>query len=312
MDTRITFMGTPDFAVPSLLKLAEEYSLTGVITQPDRPAGRGRKLVPSPVKETAQELGLEIYQPQDINSPSSFSKLREWAPDVICVAAFGQILSSQVLDLPGSGCLNVHASLLPRWRGASPINAAILAGDEHSGVTIMKMGPGLDDGPIIAQEQVKIGPRETAGSLFDTLAQLGGELLVRTIPPYLRGEITPQPQDSSLATYAGMLTKRSGKMDFQQSAQELARKVRAFSPWPGTYTRWQGSRLLIHQARAENVTSPGAGVFSRYEGMPAVGTGNGLLVLEELQLAGKNRLSGQDFINGTPSWGQPGMDRAEG
>lgn len=305
MTTRIVFMGTPDFAVPSLKKLAAEFSLVGVVTQPDRPAGRGRNLVPPPVKETAQDLGLDIYQPQDINSPSALAQLKDWEPDLICVAAFGQILSSQVLDLPPAGCLNVHASLLPRWRGAAPINAAILAGDEWSGVTIMKMGPGLDDGPILAQEQVPIGPEETAGSLFTTLAQLGGDLLVTTIPPYLRGEITPQPQDSSQVTYASMLTKQAGEMDFQGSAQELARKVRAFYPWPGTYTFWQGSRLLIHEARAVNVTSPGVGVFSRYEGLPAVGTGQGILVLEELQLAGKSRLSGQEFLNGTPSWDTP-------
>ncbi|MFL7813779.1 MAG: methionyl-tRNA formyltransferase [Anaerolineales bacterium] len=311
MATRIVFMGTPDFAVPSLEKLAAEFHLVGVITQPDRPAGRGRQLVPTPVKEAAQGLGLDIYQPQDVNSPSALSQLQDWDPDLICVAAFGQILGGQILDLPEAGCLNVHASLLPRWRGAAPINAAILAGDEWSGATIMKMGPGLDDGPVITQKKVAIGPQETAGSLFNTLAQLGGDLLVRTIPPYLRGEITPQPQDSSQATYASMLTKKAGELDFRASAQELARKVRAFNPWPGTYTYWQGSRLLIHFARAVIVTSPGAGVFSRYEGLPAVGTGEGILVLEELQLAGKSRLTGQDFLNGTPSWGEPGVDKVE-
>ena len=305
MTTRILFMGTPDFAVPSLRKLVKEFSIVGVITQPDRPAGRGRKSVPSPIKETAIDFGLDIFQPENINSSSAFAKLKEWHPDLICVAAFGQILSRQVLELPGAGCLNVHASLLPRWRGASPINAAILAGDQWSGVTIMKMGPGLDDGPILAQEKVRISPQETAGSLFDSLAQLGGDLLVRTIPPYLEGKITPQDQDNSQATYARMLNKEAGEMDFEQPAERLARKVRAFSPWPGTYTNWQESRLLIHKARAENVTSPGAGVFSKYEGLPAIGTGSGILVLEELQLAGKNRLSGLEFINGTPSWGLP-------
>ncbi len=157
MTTRIVFMGTPDFAVPSLSKLVRKFSVVGVITQPDRPAGRGRKSVPSPIKETAQVFELDILQPENINSPSALAKLEGWRPDLICVAAFGQILSKQVLELPGAGCLNVHASLLPRWRGASPINAAILAGDQWSGVTIMKMGPGLDDGPIIAQEKVQIG-----------------------------------------------------------------------------------------------------------------------------------------------------------
>jgi methionyl-tRNA formyltransferase len=311
MRTRIVFMGTPDFAVPSLAGLAGEYSLVGVITQPDRPSGRGRKLIPSPVKETAQKLGLDIYQPPDVNSAAALERLQQWAPDLVCVAAFGQILNRQVLDLPPGGCLNVHASLLPRWRGASPINAAILAGDKFSGVTIMKMGPGLDDGPIIAQETLQIKPHETAGSLSNSLAGLGAELLVRTIPPYLRGEIAPRPQDSGLATYASMLNKKAGELDFQQAAEELARKVRAYHPWPGTYTSWLGSRLLIHKARSENVTSPGVGVFSRYEGFPAVGTGRGILVLVELQLAGKSRVSGQDFLNGNPAWGKPGAAQTE-
>lgn len=304
-------MGTPDFAVPALQKLAEQFSVIGVITQPDRPAGRGKKLVSSPVKEAAEILDLEIFQPEDINSEKALTQLQEWDPDLICVAAFGQILSTEVLDLPPAGCLNVHASLLPRWRGASPINAAILTGDQWSGVTIMKMGPGLDDGPIISQEKVSIGPQETAGSLFIKLAELGGELLVRTIPPYLEGEITPQPQDDSQATYASMLAKKAGEMDFQLSAQELDRKVRAFSPWPGTYTYWQGTRLLIHKARVKNVTSPGVGVFCKYEGSPAIGTGDGVLILNELQVAGKSRMSGKEFLNGTPTWGITGAMSSE-
>lgn len=295
-------MGTPDFAIPALQKLAEQFSVIGVVTQPDRPAGRGRKLVPSPVKESAEQLSLEIFQPEDVNVEESLARLREWDPDLICVAAFGQILPKEVLDLPRAGCLNVHASLLPRWRGASPINAAILAGDQWSGVTIMKMGPGLDDGPIISQEKMKIGHQETAGSLFTRLAELGGELLVRTIPPYLEGKITPQSQDDSQATYANLLDKKAGEMDFKLSAQELARKVRAFSPWPGTYTYWQGTRLLIHKARAKNVTSPGVGVFCKVEGSPAIGTGDGVLILSELQVGGKSRMSGKDFLNGTPTW----------
>jgi len=311
MGIRIVFMGTPDFAVPALQKLDEQFLVIGVVTQPDRPAGRGRKLVPSPVKESADKLDLEIFQPEDINSKEALAKLREWDPDLICVAAFGQILSKDLLDLPPAGCLNVHASLLPRWRGASPINAAILTGDQWSGVTIMKMSPGLDDGPIITQEKVKIGPQETAGSLFTKLAELGGELLVRTIRPYLEGEITPQPQDDSLATYASLLDKKTGEMDFQLSAQELALKVRAFSPWPGTYTYWQGTRLLIHKARAKNVTSPGVGVFCKYEGSPAIGTADGVLILSELQVAGKSRMSGKDFLNGTPTWGKSGAKSSE-
>lgn len=299
-------MGTPEFAVPSLRALAGSHTIAGVITQPDRPSGRGRSLVPPPVRTAAEELGLEVRQPADVNSAASLDVLLDWKPDLICVAAFGQILSRQVLELPQAGCLNVHASLLPRWRGASPINAAILAGDSHTGVSIMKMGPGLDDGPIAAQEKVEIAPGDTAGTLSQRLAELGGDLLLRTIPPYLRGVLTLQLQAEVRATYARQLTKKDGELDFGQNAGQLARQVRAYSPWPGSYTNWQGTRLLVHQARAVGVTSPGVGVFTTYEDCPAVGTAAGVLVLEELQLAGKSRLSGKQFLNGTPSWGKTG------
>jgi len=304
MDLRIALMGTPDFAVPSLNRLAENFTVAGVVSQPDRPSGRGRKLLPTPIKETAQALGLEVFQPQDVNAPSSLQVIQDWHVDLVIVVAFGQILKPTLLDLPVGGCLNVHASLLPRWRGASPINAAILAGDSHSGVTIMKMGPGLDDGPILAQESVPIGPRETAGHLSDRLAVLGADLLLQTIPPYMQGELELQPQDPNLATYAGTLKKKSGKLAFNQSAVELARKVRAYSPWPGTYTTWDKKRLLIHQASSSLVTSPGVGVFTTFKNKPAIGTSQGILVLERLQLAGKNPVSGEDFLHGTTCWGQ--------
>ena len=305
MDLRIAFMGTPDFAVPSLTKLAEHFTVAGVITQPDRPSGRGRKLISPAVKRIAEELGLETFQPDDINLPSSLNVILDWSVDLICVAAFGQLLKTPLLEMPISGCLNVHASLLPRWRGASPINASILAGDTHSGVTIMKMGPGLDDGPILAQESVAIGPEETAGILSDRLAELGGDLLIKTIPAYLLNKIDPQPQDPDLATYARLLKKKSGELDFSQSAADLTRKVRAYSPWPGTFTTWEDKRLLIHESSSIPVSSPGAGVFINHEGKPAIGTGKGILILETLQLAGKKSVSGEEFLNGTPSWGNP-------
>lgn len=303
MDLRIAFMGTPEFAVPSLLKLAETFDVIGVVCQPDRRSGRGQKMISPPVKRSALDLGLEVFQPEDVNTKDSLKTIQGWDPELICVAAFGQILKPDLLALPRGGCLNVHASLLPRWRGASPINAAILAGDTHSGVTIMKMGPGLDDGPILSQEAVPIGPEETAGALSDRLAVLGGELLVRTIPRYLAGEIQPQPQEPELATYAKMLKKKSGELDFRQSAADLARKVRAFSPWPGTFTTWNGKRLLVHRSASRLVTSPGIGVFTEYEGKPAIGTSEGILVLDELQLAGKKSVRGEDFLRGTPGWG---------
>ena len=304
MDLRIVFMGTPDFAVPSLQKLAENFTVSGVVCQPDRQSGRGRKIISPPVKVSALDLGLDIFQPENVNGEESIGQIKRWNPDLVCVAAFGQILKPATLSLPEHGCLNVHASLLPRWRGASPINAAILAGDSHSGVTIMKMGAGLDDGPILSQESVEIGPEVTAGLLSDRLANLGGDLLVETIPPYLRGEIPLQTQDPDLVTYARMLKKKSGELDFNQPASVLARKVRAFSPWPGTYTTWEGTRLLVHQASSCPVTSPGAGVFIKYEGKPAIGTGQGILVLNRLQLAGKKAVSGSEFLHGNSSWGE--------
>jgi methionyl-tRNA formyltransferase len=305
MDLRIAFLGTPDFGIPTLIKLAENHKVVGVVSQPDRPTGRGRKLISPPIIKTAEELGLVVFQTDDVNTPSSLEVIQGWRVDLICVAAFGQILKTELLYLPESGCLNVHASLLPRWRGASPINAAILAGDSHSGVTIMKMGPGLDDGPVLTQESTPIGSEETAGELSDRLAELGSELLLKTIPLYMRGELDPQPQDPDLATYTRMLRKESGKLDFNQSADDLSRKVRAYSPWPGTFTTWENKRLLIHKASNIPVTSPGAGVFIKLEGKPAIGTGKGVLVLETLQLAGKRSVSGEEFLNGTPSWGKP-------
>ena len=297
-------MGTPDFAVPVLQKLSGNFQVAGVITQPDRPSGRGRNLIPSAVKDSAESLNLEIFQPENVNSKSTLEKISSWNPDLIAVAAFGQILNPELLALPKFGCLNVHASLLPRWRGASPINAAILNGDLNSGVTIMKMAVGLDDGPILTQESTLIHPEETAGSLSERLSLMGADLLVKTIPPYISGEILSIEQDHSKSTYAHMLKREDGLLDFQQKAGGLARKVRAFSPWPGTFTNWNDQRLIIHQVHAISVTSPGDGVFTRYEGNPAIGTGDGILVLDYLQLAGKRKVPGKDFLRGTSSWAQ--------
>ncbi len=295
-------MGTPDFAVPVLEKLSSNFQVTGVITQPDRPSGRGQKLISSAVKDSAESLNLEIFQPGNVNSKSTLEKINNWNPDLIAVAAFGQILSPKLLALPKYGCLNVHASLLPRWRGASPINAAILNGDLNSGVTIIEMAEGLDDGPILAQESTPIQSEETAGSLSERLCSLGADLLLKTIPPYISGEILSIEQDHSKSTYASMLKRKDGLLDFHQKAEDLARQVRAFSPWPGTYTIWNDQRLIIHLAHAISVTSPGAGVFTRYEGNPAIGTGDGILVLDYLQLAGKRKVPGKDFLRGTSIW----------
>jgi len=302
MTTRIVFMGSPDFALPSLRALAEHYRVVGVVTQPDRPAGRGRELTPPPVKEAAVELGLPVIQPARLKEPQTMAQLEAWAPDLIVVAAFGQILRPEALDLPRRGCINVHASLLPRWRGAAPINAALLHGDEATGVTIMKMDPGLDTGPLLSMSRILIAPDETAGSLSPKLARLGGDLLIETLPAYLSGQLLPQPQDDSLATYAPMLERADGELDFDQPAEALARRVRAFDPWPGTYLIWGDQRLKVHRAHAVSATSPGVGVFTIQDGFPAVGASDGLLLLDEVQPSGKRAMPGDVFLRGAHDW----------
>jgi methionyl-tRNA formyltransferase len=299
---RTVFMGSPDFAVPALRVLvAANYPILGVITQPDRPAGRGNLLTPPPVKVAAQELGLEILQPEKIKAPEAMQKLKDWNPDLIVVAAFGQILRPEVLNLPKYGCLNVHASLLPRYRGAAPIQAAILSGDKETGITIMLMDPGIDTGPMLAQRSINILPSDTGGSLFEKLSALGGELLLETLPRYLGGEIRPQPQPAAGATYAPMLKKEHGLLDFTRSALEQERKIRAFSPWPGTFMEWQGAPLKIHRAHVKvGKTEPGKRVV--VDGLPAIGTADGIIVFDELQPPGKSKMPGKAFLAGGRDW----------
>jgi methionyl-tRNA formyltransferase len=303
MKPRTVFMGSPEFSLPILRQLAENYPVAGVVTQPDRPAGRGRALTPPPIKFLAGELGLPVIQPSRLKEPAAMAQLEAWQPELIVVAAFGQILRPAVLDLPRYGCINVHASLLPRWRGAAPIQAAILEGDEQTGVTIMRMDPGVDTGPLLSQRAIPIHPEDTAGSLSQRLAGLGAQLLLETLPGYLSGDRAPQPQDDSQATYAPMLKKEDGQLDFSQPAARLARRVHAFNPWPGAYTIWQGQILKVHQARALDEPSPGPDRTAVHAGLPAVGTGDGLLVLEEVQPAGKRPMPGKDFLQGARGWG---------
>jgi methionyl-tRNA formyltransferase len=304
MDTpKIVFMGSPDFAVPPLVALAEGFSVIGVVTQPDRPAGRGRKLTPPPVKLLAEELCIPVIQPQRLHKdPVAMDQIRAWNPDVIVVAAFGQILKPEVLDLPAHGCLNMHGSLLPRWRGAAPITAAILHGDPETGITIMKMDPGLDTGPMISKRAIPIEAGDTTGSLLDKMAKLGAELLVETLPAYLGGDLYPQSQDDSQATYAPLLSKSDGELDFSQSAAVLARKVRAFNPWPGTFFKWSGSNLKVHAAYPVEKVSVVAGQQMIHNHFPAVGTSDGILVLEQLQPAGKKPMAGDVFLRGAKDW----------
>ena len=294
-------MGSPDFALPTLQALVDTFGVVGVVTQPDRPAGRGRSLRPPEVKVVAEALGLPVIQPKTLKSPEAFAQLEAWQPDVIVVAAFGQLLRENVLNLPTYGCVNVHASLLPRWRGASPVQAAVLH-DDVSGVTIMKMGKGLDTGPILSQRAVDIPPEMTAGVLFDQLAQMGAELLVETLPGYLSGEIVPQAQDEALATYAPKIEKSDGELDLSLPAPALARQVRAYNPWPGTFQTFEGQYLKVHRAKAVADGKAVPGERYIYDDQPAWGTGEGLLVLEEVQLAGKTRVSGAAFLRGAKDW----------
>ena len=301
MAARVVFMGSPDFALPSLRALAADYQVVGVVTQPDRPAGRGKQLTAPAVKTLAQELGLPVIQPSRLREPEAIAQLRAWAPDLIVVAAFGQILRQEVLDLPPHGCLNVHASLLPRWRGASPIQAAILAGDAKTGVTIMRMDEGLDTGPILSQRAGPIAPDDTAASLSEKLSMLGANLLIDTLPKYLAGELKPTPQPESGITSAPILKKSDGELDPALSAEALARKVRAFNPWPGAFIIWKKQPLKVHRATVITRTSrPGQHLVEG--GLPALGTANGLLILDEVQPAGKRPMSGSEFLRGTRDW----------
>jgi methionyl-tRNA formyltransferase len=298
---RLVFMGSPQFAAPVLQALVGRYDIVGVVTQPDRPAGRGRQLKAPAVKLLADELKLPVMQPQKLRLPEAMDQLRTWAPELIVVAAFGQILRPEVLSLPQHGCINVHASLLPRWRGAAPIQAALLAGDDKTGVTIMKMDQGVDTGPILSQRALPILPDDTAGSLADKLSQLGAELLVETLPGYLDGQLMPQAQSNERATYAPMLNKEDGLLDLTQSAEVLARRVRAYNPRPGAFLAWDAANLKVHRAHAESDESVSGRRFN-LRGKPAVGTAMGTLVLDEVQPAGKKAMDGRAFLAGVRGW----------
>jgi methionyl-tRNA formyltransferase len=298
---RVVFMGSPDFALPSLRALANVYEVVGVVTQPDRASGRGRQLKSPPVKVVAQELEIPVIQPEKLREPEAMQQLREWNPDLIVVAAFGQILRRDVLDLPRYGCINVHASLLPRWRGAAPINAAILHGDPETGITIMKMDAGLDTGPILSQRSIRLTRDDTAGSVTEKLSQIGAELLIETLPDYLSGKIQPVDQPEEGTTYAPMLKKEEGRLDFTRPAEELERRIRAFNPWPGAFMDLEGALLKVHRARAEPAEAE-VGERLIYQAQPAVGTGNGILILDEVQPGGKKPMSGQSFLAGARNW----------
>lgn len=302
MSIKIVFMGSPDFSLQSLRLLAERYQVVGVVTQPDRASGRGRELKAPPVKTLALELNIPFIQPEKLREPEAMQQLREWNPDLIIVAAFGQLLRKDVLDLPKYGCINIHASLLPRWRGAAPINAAILAGDEETGITIMKMDVGLDTGPMLVKKSIRIRRDDTAGSVFQALSTLGANLLIETLPDYLAGTITPIPQTEEGATYAPMLKKQDGLLDFTRPAFELERRVRAMHPWPGAWFEWNGNVLKVLRASVSEEKGPSIGSRFMVEGRPAIMSVDGALVMDEVQPAGKKAMPGKSFLSGARDW----------
>lgn len=294
-------MGSPDFALPTLRALTNAYDVVGVVTQPDRASGRGREQKAPAVKMLALELGIPVIQPEKLRQPEAMEQLRAWKPDLIVVTAFGQILRKEVLDLPSHGCINVHASLLPRWRGAAPIQAAILHGDEETGVTIMQMDVGLDTGPILSQRSVRLKPEDTAGSVFEKLSVLGADLLIEILPDYLSEKLTPTPQPEDGMTYAPMIKKEDGQLDFTDDVHALERRVRAFNPWPGAVMDFEGANLKIHRAHVE-VQNASVGQRLIYRNQPAVGAQGGVLVLDEVQPAGKKPMSGKSFLAGARPW----------
>jgi methionyl-tRNA formyltransferase len=306
---RSIFMGSPEFALPTLEALAGLTEVAGVVTQPDRPAGRGRRPSPPPVKVLAQELGLDVIQPETLRSPEVMDRLRDWKPEIIVVAAFGKILRADVLSLPRLGCLNLHASLLPRHRGAAPIPAAILAGDAGTGISLMKMDAGMDTGPVLAQKRIPIRPEETAESLTQNLARLAAEILKECFPVYIRGELIGRAQDNSRATYAPQLKKEEGRLDFRLGSEILHRKVRAFHPWPGTFVLWKGRPLKVLELQPAPFAGdlpPGTTLeFSRF---PAVRTTDGIVILLRVQPAGKKAMPGDEFLRGARDFPGQALD----
>lgn len=299
---RIVFAGTPEFALASLTALVDAgHSVVAVYTQPDRPAGRGRRVTASPVKHFAEERGIVVLQPETFRDQAAVANFAALQPDVLIVAAYGLILPQNVLDIPTHGCLNVHASVLPRWRGAAPIQAAILSADETTGVSLMRMTAGLDCGPVYSESVIAIGKDESAGELHDRLAILGGELLLKDFPKILRGEIDPAPQDESLVTYAGKIQKQDAKLDWTQSADELQRRIRAYNPVPGAFF-FTGNdvRVKVWQASVVAGVSAAPGSFVQYDAAGIViACGRDGLQLESLQLPGKRRALAHEFVTQT-------------
>ncbi|MEO5341414.1 MAG: methionyl-tRNA formyltransferase [Magnetococcus sp. MYC-9] len=298
---RVVFMGTPEFAVPSLeALLAGGDSVVGVFTQPDRPVGRGLKLTSSPVKQTATRAGIPLLQPLRLRDPEAVAALRALRPDLVVVVAYGQILSPEVLAIPAQGCLNVHASLLPRWRGAAPIQRALLAGDTHSGITLMQMEAGLDSGPVLSQRALPLPPGMTGGELHDHLARLGAAMLQESLPLLKTGALPAIPQTTEGVTYAAKLTAQDEQIDWQQPAGQILRQIGALNPWPAAHALLEGTSCKLFRGRLANGTGEAGRLIARHAEGPEIACGQDSLVVTELQPAGKRRMSAADWLRGQP------------
>ena len=307
---RVVFAGTPEFALPALNALADWQLPVAVYTQPDRPSGRGRKLSGSPVKRRAIELGIEVRQPTSLKNDDSVAALR---PDVMVVAAYGLLLPESVLAVPRVGCINIHASLLPRWRGAAPIQRAITAGDSRTGISIMQMAKGLDTGDVLLQRETRITDEDTGGTLHDRLAELGAEALMAALPAVLRGELAGVPQDDSKATYARKLEKDEARLDWREPAAQLGLQIRAMNPWPVCECGFEGQRLRIWAARAldaPHAATPGD-ILGVDAGGIVVACGDGQLRITEVQMPGRRRVSGKAFANARQLQGKHLSGRGE-
>ena len=300
-EIRTVFMGTPEFALATLEGLLDfGLNIVGVYTQPDRPSGRGNKLTPPPVKVLAESRGLAVFQPLKLRAPEVVAGLQALAPDLIVVVAYGQILPKSVLDIPRYGCINVHASLLPAYRGAAPINKAIIDGQTETGITTMLMDVGLDTGDMLVKKALSIGPCETAGQLHDRLALLGRETMDETLRQLCAGTLQPEKQDDALTCYAPMLKKEDGRIDWGRTAREIHNQVRGLDPWPGAYTGLDGEVLKIADTAAEAGTGEAGTVVSADSGGVRVACAEGVLRIGALQLPGKKRLPAGEFLRGRP------------
>ncbi len=299
---RAVFMGTPDFAVPSLKALIEsDWEVVGVVTQPDKPKGRGKKMSFPPVKEEALKHGIQVHQPQKVKDSAFVKVLRDLKPDLIVVVAFGQILSKEILDIPKFGCINVHASLLPKYRGAAPLNWVIINGEKTTGITTMYMSEGLDTGDMILKKEIKIGEYETAGQLHDRMCVLGGEVLKETLKLIQENKAPREVQDNALSCYAPIMDKELGNIKWNKSAKEIVNLIRGTNPWPGTFTKYNGETVKIWRAKVledeKKEDIPGQIIKVSKEGIQVV-TGCGILLVEEIQMSGKKRMDVKEYIKG--------------